>query len=531
VFNGKNYVVSANGLFALDATGTASAQLGALLTSFGQVSMKNNGILSAGIGGNQLMIVDGQAGYIYDVIANTFVTISSPGFPTFPSHVEYIDGYFIVTNGTMNASASELYDGTTWNALATTPVQSASDIVQVPIAFSEQLIFIKQYTTEYYGNNGTPTINGFPFSRISGAVVPWGTESPGSVCQGEGSIFWLATERKQNGGEFIGPVMLNGATPMRIGTPAYVYRMGKWTDRVNAFGYSYSEGGHTFVVFTSPGDNETFVYDTITQMWHDRSSYVDNPYAINRHLSNSYCYFNNMHLVGDYQSGNIYHMSQERLTEVGNPIVWLRRTNHLFDNDDLDRLFVNRLEIDADITTVPGVAAGVATLSGDAVASITITNPGYDYVMDPQVVIVTTDGNGSGATATAVAGLGSIQSVTLTAGGTGYTQPPQVVFVDPTNSSLLNRGYTPIGRPELPPPGFPLPPPASVVLTDTASKPQLGLSYSTDGGHTYGSERVKDATGRIVFWKLGAARDKVWQLRGSDPTRVVLLGGYAEVER
>lgn len=496
VFNGRNYVVSGNGLFALDSVGTVSAQLGTLQTDRGQVSMRDNGLLSAGIGGNQLIIVDGTAGYIYDVIAGTFVTITSPGFPANPSHVEYIDGYFIVTNDTMNANASELYDGTTWNPLASTPVQSASDSIQVPVVFSEQLIFIKQYTTEYYSNNGTPTINGFPFSRVSGAVVPWGTDAPWSVCYGEGSIFWLATERKLNGGEFIGPVMLSGAVPTRIGTPAYNYRMSKWTDRANAFAYSYSEGGHTFVLFTSPGDNETFVYDTTTQMWHDRSSYTDNPYSINRHIGNSYVHFEGMHLIGDYQSGGIYRMSSDYLTEIGKPIVWLRRTDHLFDDDEVDRLFVNKLQIEADISTSPGTAAATTTLViGGAVSDITLTDPGYDYTSDPEVVIVSVDGNGSGARATATAGGGSIQSITLTASGSGYTQPPQVVFVDPPVT------------------------------------PQIGLSYSTDNGRTYKNERVKDATGRIVFWKLGASRDKVWQLRGSGPVKAVLLGGYAEVEK
>jgi hypothetical protein len=268
--------------------------------------------------------------------------------------------------------------------------------------------------------------------------------------------------------------------------------MGLWTDRANAFAYSYSESGHTFIVVTSPGDNQTFVYDTGTQMWHERSTYVDNPYVVNRHMSNSYAYFNGMHLVGDYQSGNIYRMDKSRLTDFGKPIVWSRRTPHLFDKQNLDRLFVNHLEIDADIQTAAGTAAATCTLSGSAVNVVTVTASGFDYVLPPVVAFVSQDGFGSGATATATLSFGGVMSVTVTAGGTGYTRPPAVVFVDPNTI------------------------------------PSIGLSYSQDKGLTYGNERIK--TGRFSFYSLGAAKDKVWQIRGSEPTSVVILGGYAEVE-
>ena len=454
--------------------------------------MRDNGLLASGIGGNQLAIADGVHLYIYDVVALTFTTVSSPGLPANPVRVNFIDGYFIAVNGTMNASASELYDGTTWNALAATPVQSASDSIQIGINYNGQEVFIKQYTTEFYSNNGVPTSNGFPFSRISGAVVPFGTEAPWSVCRASGAIFFLATERKTNSGEFIGPVLMAGASATVIGTPSIIYRMGQWTDRANAFAYSYSESGHTFVVITSPGDNQTFVYDTGTQMWHERSTYIDNPFIVNRHVSNSYAYFNGLHLIGDYQSGNIYRMDKARLTDFGLPIVWSRRTPHLFDKQNLDRLFVNRLEIDADIQTAPGTAAATCTLSGSAVATVSVSAPGFDYIAAPGIVFVPQDGLGSGATAVATVSLGGVVSVAVTAGGAGYTLPPAVVFVD---QALL---------------------------------PSLGLSYSVDKGRTYGNERIK--SDRFNFTLLGAAKDKVWQIRGSEPTSVVLLGGYAEVD-
>ena len=532
-FNGLNFVVTSNILYSIDDLGVVSDPIGRLTTKSGRVSIQDNGLLSNGIGGNQLIIVDGKAGWIYDVIAKTFNKVYSAGFPANPTHVEYIDGYFIVTDDTMNAYASELYDGTTWKALATTPVESAPDNVRVPVAYGEELIFIKEYTTEFYANNGTPTINGFPFSRISGAVAPTGTSSPWSVCQGAGSIFWLATERKKNHGEFIGPVLLTGETTTTpVGNQAIIYIMSQWQDRENAFTYSYSAEGHTFFVVTSPGDNQTLVYDSTTNMWHERSTYVDSPFKFGRHIGNSYTYFNGMHLIGDYKSGNIYRMSSDRFTDIGKPIVCIRRTSHLFDKQGLERLFISKFEIDADIQLVKGSAKAEAqavdldtlatfggekvtfegdivtmrggvqviinyfgpppTPSGIGLADIKILDKGFDYTVPPVVVVQSVDGFGSGATAEAVLNCGEITEIKITTPGTGYKKNPNIIIVD---QHFL---------------------------------PSIGLSYSKDSGKTYLNERIKQ--GRFVFWKLGESKDRIWQIRVDDKVKTVLLGGYAEVE-
>jgi hypothetical protein len=101
-----------------------------------------------------LLIVDGKDGYIWNWATNTFSTIASAGGWTdlksgtkFPQQVEYLDGYFIVTNGTMSFWVSNLYDGTTWNALATAAVVASPDPIISVIAHHQQLYFIKKNIT------------------------------------------------------------------------------------------------------------------------------------------------------------------------------------------------------------------------------------------------------------------------------------------------------------------------------------------------------------------------------------------------
>jgi hypothetical protein len=410
----------------------------------------------------------------------------------------------------MNAYASNIYDGAIYNAIATTPIQSAPDNVQVSVVINQTLIFIKQYTTEFFVDAGIPTSTGFPFTRLQGAVVDYGTEAPFSVCKSSGGVFWLGTQRGENTGVFIGVIMLTGYTPTVVSTPAITYRMSLWTDRANVFSYSYSEGSHTFVVFTSPGDNQTFVFDaTIFAIrpdlaWCEQSTYTDSPYLFSRHASNCYAYFAGKHLVGDWQSGNIFQMSSNFFSDYGLPIVSVRRTNHIFDKEELENLFILKFQLDVDAgegNTGPATpATATCALTGSAVSSATVTYAGYDYTSAPQVLFVSTDGNGSGAAATAVISYGSVQGITITSGGSGYTSPPTVVLTGP--------GVTP-----------------------TAS-----LSWSRDNGHTFGNEHVTSIGNageykkRAIWRRQGVARDKVLQITLSDASKRVILGGYAEVD-
>ena len=119
------YVVAGGKLYAVDGAGVVSAALGTLTTSAGLVAVSDNGLAVSGVGGNQLMIVDGVCGYVYNASTGAFSAVSGGGWPTSGAGtLTYIDGYFVIGNAnSMSASASNLYDGTTWNALATSPGQ------------------------------------------------------------------------------------------------------------------------------------------------------------------------------------------------------------------------------------------------------------------------------------------------------------------------------------------------------------------------------------------------------------------------
>lgn len=94
-------------------TGTIGAfvtiQIGTLATTTGYVGIDANTF--------QVIFVDGQQGWIYDINnpAHTLILITDPAFPPSPIDVTYIDGFFLVAQGvSKNFQLSMLNQGLIW---------------------------------------------------------------------------------------------------------------------------------------------------------------------------------------------------------------------------------------------------------------------------------------------------------------------------------------------------------------------------------------------------------------------------------
>jgi len=385
--NNVMYVVAGAFFYSITPGGTYSAALGTLNTSNGRVSMSDNGVTAAGLGGNQIIVVDGIGGYIYDVGTGVFSTISGGGWPSNTVHIAYLDGYFIVTCvGSMGAYCSNLFDGTTWNALAVAEISASSDPIQTVMEIKQQLVFIKNNTTEFWYDAGVSTATGFPFLRLSGGVIDGGTPSPWSVARMQNSLFMLGTVRNNESGEVMGISQLIGYQYQIVSPPAINYQIGRWGKYDDAFGYCYSSEGHNFYVLTSPSANQTFVYDVTTQMCHERSTYTNSPYAYGRHLSNCYCFFNNKHYVGDYMSGNIYEMRSDVFTDNLSPIISVRQSQHVNDKNTLNNFFIKRLIIDAETGVGPNATSLATYLTTDSGITLT-TDAGVTLTPDNSLSI------------------------------------------------------------------------------------------------------------------------------------------------
>ena len=347
-YNSGAYVVAGNQLHFVSSSGVVSGILGTLNTNTGQIAMEDNGIGANGVGGNQLIILDGVNGYIYNILTNVFEVIpqGANNFPSNPTQVTCLDGYFIITNDSMTFWCSDIFAGDVYQGLSFASANAAPDNIQTPVSLFQQLILIKENTTEFWYDAGVATLLGCPFQRYPAAVYDFGTPAPNSVARGNNTIFFLSTQRTANGSSFIGVAELNGYQPVPISTPAITYFISQSTDISQCFGYCYSEDGHTFYVLTNPIDNWTLVYDATMKSWHEWSYYSGDPNAVNRHIGNCYSSINGKHYVGSYLDSSIYQISNNFYNDNENPIISIRTAPHQFDKDEFENIFIDRMIID-----------------------------------------------------------------------------------------------------------------------------------------------------------------------------------------
>lgn len=341
VFNGLIYFIAADKLYAVHSLGGVSAALGTLNTSSGRVVMANNGL--APTGGDELAITDGGDIYIWNVVTSSFVTIA----PSIDAHtICFLGGYFIADIGGGRWRTSDLYDGLTWNALNISTADAAPDDLLSVFNNHGELWLFGQYTTEvwYHSGIGSP-----PFGRISGGVLDYGIAARYSIAKGNNTIFWLATEKNNDSGEFVGIAMARGYAIEIISPPPINTQIDKYSDYSDAFGYCYNDQGHEFYVLTFPTGDATWVYDITTGSWHERSSSTGNMYVTQRHINNNYVYYNGKHYIGDYQEGRIYEMSSNLYTDSGTQIDSFRTFPYVNDKNDLRRMTIDKLQIDAEV--------------------------------------------------------------------------------------------------------------------------------------------------------------------------------------
>lgn len=292
-------MVMDNQLYAVTDTKLYSVDEFGVITELGDVIISDR--VSWDTNGTSLVFVDGTKGYYYS-IAGGLVEFAGGGW--FPARtVTYQDGYFIFQReGTGQFFISEILS-TTLDPLDFATAEAAPDDTIAVLSDHRELWLFGEHSVEVWYNSGDPD---FTFERMQGAYIERGCAAAMTVTKMDNSVFWLAED---------GVVYRAlGYQPQRISTHAVEFDIAdyRWED---AFAYTYTEEGHKFFVLTFPTSDKTWCFDVATGLWHERS-YGD----IGRHNSNCYARCYNKHLVGDFQTGNIYELDMDVGTDNGEEI-------------------------------------------------------------------------------------------------------------------------------------------------------------------------------------------------------------------
>jgi hypothetical protein len=305
--------------------------VGSLLTVLGAITMADNGRA-----GNQLVVADGTAGYVLDLVTNEFVQI--PDFCPNGTHVIFKDQYFLMNSpNTGRFYASGLLDGLSWDALVFATAEGSPDNIVAIAKTNNELWLFGEQSAEVWYNAGAVD---FPFVQIPNAFIDVGTEAPASVAVQGNDIFWLGSNNRGHG--IVWHAV--GYQPERISTHGIEYIISQMSRSDDAIGYCYQQEGHFFYVLNFPTANRTLVYDQASGLWHERQTYNERTNIGGRDRGSCHTYAFGKHIVGDFTNGNLYELDLDTYTDDGAIIQGIRSMPHAHAN--MKRIYYYEFEAD-----------------------------------------------------------------------------------------------------------------------------------------------------------------------------------------
>lgn len=324
------YSLHGDTLYKVDSNYNATANATTIGTTAGNVSMIQNN--------EQIMISDGSAGYCLTIATDVLAAV-----PSFPAGAQLLvtQDEFGITNiaGTEQWFQSNLNDFSEWDALNFSSADAQPDPIVSMVDMHREVWLLGGGGAEVWLNAGLP---GFAFQRLSGIYLETGCCAPWSACNVDETAMWLGKQKSGHGIVY----RSNGYAAKRVSTHAIEYAIGTYSDITDAIAYSYQVEGHWFYVLTFPTGNATWVYDTITELWHERAAFSDGSFQ--RQWPMFCSFFNTVQVVGDRRNGNLYELDLDTYTDNGQTRKWMRSWRALPPNKSTDKpLRFNSLSIDA----------------------------------------------------------------------------------------------------------------------------------------------------------------------------------------
>lgn len=338
---GRLFVVSGTTLFQVNADGSSTER--GTIPGVKRCSLSHNQIT----GGNEVVISNGQGGYVYNTAANTLEQITDEGFIGAISF-ESVDSYILgIEPARRFAFTSDLAAATSYSTLDRYEAEGSPDLLVGQAVTHREWWLMGERTIEPFQNTGAATGT---FQRSQGTVIEVGLAATHAVAVMDNSVFWLGSD---------GIVYrANGYTPQRISTHAIEQAIAR-CNMAQAFAFTFEDRGHKVFYLTFP-DGQTWGYDAATGEWHRRKSH-----NLDRWRINTLTKWNGKWIAGDFSNGKLYQLDWNVQHEDGEVLERRRITGVTHDHQNA--LIINGIELVVD-TGLPGktiTQPDVLSIAGD----------------------------------------------------------------------------------------------------------------------------------------------------------------------
>jgi hypothetical protein len=310
--NNTLYVVAGNTLYSVSAGGG--------VTTLGVMTVITSETVGMAFNNTQIIIATGTNGYIYTIATTTLSLISSASYPQTADSVCFMNGFFVVPNpGTGQFFISNVYDGTTWQALQFATAETSPDNLLAVDGLHGTLILWGANHIEYWQDNGGFP---FPFQQLVGTAQDWGLAAFNSRAHFNNTMAFLGLNQQGQ----VQVMMLNGYSPQRISDSNIENIINSFSIVSDAVALTYNVDGHPMYQLTFPSANRSFLYEGTTGMWSEVQTGVS---LQNRHIGNLSVSFANEVYCSDSSTGNIYQFSTYVYTDNGTSIKREVESKHI----------------------------------------------------------------------------------------------------------------------------------------------------------------------------------------------------------
>lgn len=312
---GRGFVVGGGQIYEFFEDDTFTAR-GPVAQDSNPATMTTNGD-----GGGQLFVTSGNIGYVFNLGTNVLTPVVPNAAVAGAIMGAMLNGRFLAMDpASSTLGCSDVFNGLVYNAFAFGQRSTASDPWRSMLVSTatQKIYMLGEFTSDVYYDTGESF---FPFTPISGALIPWGIAAPFSAVDDRGKIKWLA--QNKDGDRVV--VALSGyASADRISNEAVETAMAGYSRVDDAEAFVHQEQGRTFYVLNFPSANVTWVQDD-DGGWHRRSSYENGRDRVWRARCHALAF--GRHLVGDRVSGTVSELSSLFGHDFGGgPIRRVRRT-------------------------------------------------------------------------------------------------------------------------------------------------------------------------------------------------------------
>jgi hypothetical protein len=290
------YVVAGTALYKVKPNGD-QVLIGSMnISTTAPVFMERNRRASPDI-----MIVCDGLGYICR--ADVLTQITDTDFLAAVS-LGFSDGYFGITTVLSEWAIGNLDDGLNWDGLDTATADGDPDALVRIGGLQAQFMLFGERSLEIWVDVGNAD---FAYQRSTVIEIGMLKGASNSLATVEQSLVWVAHDRTVR-------MLGQGYAAERISTAAVERAIQSVADPSKIEATSWYSNGHTFYKITCP--DWTWVYDTVTQLWHQRQSYGQKNWRVSFVLT-----FGEKLIAGDSTSGALYEMGPQFFDDAGDPLV------------------------------------------------------------------------------------------------------------------------------------------------------------------------------------------------------------------